>query len=169
MPEQTDFSQEEIHSADLAEQLFRSGAACSQAVVLSQAERLGLPEALCADLTLGLGGGVARSRQICGCVSGYALLAGICHGSGLAFSPEAKAETYACVQAFLDQFKAAFKSTTCGELLALRAESAKAASDDAATPSERTQTYYHHRAGCIQCIRFAASMAARLPLPRKQS
>ena len=97
MPEQTDFFQEEIHSADLAEQLFRSGAACSQAVVLSQAERLGLPEALCADLTLGLGGGVARSRQICGCVSGYALLAGICHGSGLAFSPEAKAETYACV------------------------------------------------------------------------
>ncbi|MGN0844036.1 MAG: C-GCAxxG-C-C family protein [Kiritimatiellia bacterium] len=168
MTDRTAFSPEEIRSADCAEALFRTGATCSQAVVLSQAERLALPKELCANLTLGLGGGVARTRQICGCVSGYAFLAGISYGSGLAFSSEAKATTYACVQDFIARFKAEFHSTTCGELLALRAESAKSASDNAATPSGRTQEYYHHRAGCIQCIRFAASLATRLPAPPKQ-
>lgn len=165
MADHNTISQEEILSADCAEALFRSGAACSQAVVLSQAERFGLPKELCANLTLGLGGGVARTRQICGCVSGYAFLAGISHGSGLSFAPEAKAATYACVQEFIARFEAEFQSTTCGELLALRAESAKAAAENAATPSDRTQEYYRHRVGCIQCIRFAASLAARLPEP----
>lgn len=149
-------------AADTAEALFRKGATCSQAVVLTHAERLGLPTALVADLSLGLGGGVGRTREVCGSVTGFAMLAGIACGSGDALKPEAKKATYEAVQTFCAAFKERFGSCVCRELLALRVESAQAAKEHGGMPGERTPEYYKSRIGCIECIRFAAAAAASL-------
>ena len=59
-----------------AEELFREGYNCSQSVLLAFADLTGADEALLGKLSIGLGGGVGRLREVCGAVSGMAMVAG---------------------------------------------------------------------------------------------
>ena len=59
-----------------AEELFHEGYNCSQSVVLSFADLTGVDEALLEKISIGLGGGVGRLREVCGAVSGMAMVAG---------------------------------------------------------------------------------------------
>ena len=59
-----------------AEELFHEGYNCSQSVVLAFADLTGVDEALLEKISIGLGGGVGRLREVCGAVSGMAMVAG---------------------------------------------------------------------------------------------
>lgn len=63
-----------------AEELFHEGYNCSQSVVLAFADRTGVDEALLEKISIGLGGGVGRLREVCGAVSGMAMVAGFICG-----------------------------------------------------------------------------------------
>ena len=66
-----------------AEELFHEGYNCSQSVVLAFADLTGVDEALLEKISIGLGGGVGRLREVCGAVSGMAMVAGfICDRCG---------------------------------------------------------------------------------------
>ena len=58
-----------------AEELFHEGYNCSQSVVLAFADLTGVDEALLEKISIGLGGGVGRLREVCGAVSGMAMVA----------------------------------------------------------------------------------------------
>ena len=64
-----------------AEAAFRRGMNCAQAVVLAFAADYGLDEALAAKVACGLGGGVGRAREVCGAVTGAAVVLGLRHGA----------------------------------------------------------------------------------------
>lgn len=59
-----------------AEELFHEGYNCSQSVVLAFADLTGVDEAMLEKISIGLGGGVGRLREVCGAVSGMAMVAG---------------------------------------------------------------------------------------------
>ena len=59
-----------------AEELFHEGYNCSQSVVLAFADLTGVDEVLLEKISIGLGGGVGRLREVCGAVSGMAMVAG---------------------------------------------------------------------------------------------
>ena len=63
--------------ADLAEKLFRDGYNCAQAVACAFADECGIEEKTLRKLSSSFGGGMARLREVCGCVSGMFLVSGM--------------------------------------------------------------------------------------------
>ena len=66
--------------SDRAVQLFMQGKNCSQAVFVAFATDLGLTEEMALSISIGLGGGVGRMREVCGAVSSMFMIAGIKKG-----------------------------------------------------------------------------------------
>ena len=61
---------------DKAAELFKSGYNCCQAVAMTFADVIGLPESEVARLASGFGGGMGRMREVCGTVSAMTMVAG---------------------------------------------------------------------------------------------
>ncbi len=62
--------------AEKAKELFESGYNCAQAVTLAFADEMGMTKEEAARISSSFGGGIGRLREVCGCVSGMALVAG---------------------------------------------------------------------------------------------
>ena len=59
-----------------AGELFKAGYNCCQAVAMTFADVIGLPEDEVARLASGFGGGMGRMREVCGTVSAMTMVAG---------------------------------------------------------------------------------------------
>ena len=127
-----------------AEALFKGGCNCSQSVFAACADEFGLDEELAKRIACGLGGGVGRMREVCGAVSGAAMVLGMRHG------PD-KAAAYAVIQDFCAKFKAETGLIVCRELL----EGTGATTGGA--PDARTETYYKKRP-CVELVKLAVSL-----------
>jgi C_GCAxxG_C_C family probable redox protein len=64
-----------------------------------------------------MGGGLARSGQTCGAVSGALVVIGLKYGRTAADDEEAKERAYRIGEEFLERFKTRAGSTVCKELL----------------------------------------------------
>lgn len=135
-----------------AEDLFKEGYNCSQAVFGAFAEELGLDFDLAVKLASPFGGGIGRMREVCGTVSGMALVLGMKYGYDDPKANEAKKQLYAKVQQLAGEFKKENGSIVCRELLRLNEPGA-----DAPAPSRRTEEYYKKRP-CAQLCRYAAEL-----------
>lgn len=122
-----------------AEALFRSGYNCSQAVFCTFADDLGLSEEQAARISIGLGGGVGRMREVCGAVSGAAMLV------GLARPDYDKAKVYETVREIAEEFKKINKSIICKELLGLKEVSLNE------NPAPRSSEFYAKRP-CVKIV-----------------
>jgi len=125
-----------------AEELFRSGMNCSQAVFCAFADEFGMDQETASKVSSGLGGGVGRTREVCGTVTGAALVLGMRHG------PDKNA-VYPAVQDIVAKFKAECGSVVCRELLAGTGATAGGAAE------ERTKEYYRKRP-CVELVKLAA-------------
>jgi C_GCAxxG_C_C family probable redox protein len=92
---------------------------CSQSVLLSFAEELGLSFDTAARLASGFGGGMGRNGQVCGAVSGALMTLGLKYGSPVPGDKVAKENTYALISQFIDAFRKEHGGVTCSELLGL--------------------------------------------------
>ena len=66
--------------AERAEELFFEGYTCAQSVVLAFADVTGVDEGVLRRLSAPFGGGMGRLREVCGAVSGMAMLLGLSRG-----------------------------------------------------------------------------------------
>lgn len=126
-----------LKRAEKARELFKTGLNCSQSVVAAFADVTGLDETAAKRLSAGLGGGVGRQREVCGAVSGAAMVL------GFVFSGEDgrdKKRAYEKVREFSEAFKKRNRSIVCRELLGL-----EKGTSESAEPSERTAEYYKKR------------------------
>ncbi len=137
-----------------ARSLFLEGYNCTQSVVLAYADLFpDLSVEQLAALAAPLGGGVSRLREICGAVSGMALVAGrICPNPRPKDQP-AKAACYTLVQDFAEAFRSSNGAIVCRELLGLGERRSSPA------PSERTPEYYRKRP-CPDLVADAARIVA---------
>lgn len=142
-----DFSLEE--RVERARTLFRQGYNCSQSVFLTYSDLLGIDTPLAATLSGPLGGGMGRLREVCGAVSGMALIAGLLAPCPDPADRPAKAATYALVQRFAERFRAENGAIVCRELLGLACRS------EEPQPAERTPEYYRKRP-CVELVACAA-------------
>jgi C_GCAxxG_C_C family probable redox protein len=125
-----------------SEQLFKSGCNCAQAVFAAFADEFSIPEKMALKVSCGLGGGVGRMREVCGAVSGAALVIGMRYGSD-------KDIVYPKVQEFCEKFKSETGSIVCRELLNGVSLTTGAKSE------ERTEEYYKKRP-CVELVKLAA-------------
>ena len=129
--------------SDRAVELFKEGKNCSQAVFTAFATELGLTEEMALSISVGLGGGVGRMREVCGAISGSAMVV------GLKYPELSKTEVYEKVRAIADEFKKTNPSIVCKELLGLTKP------EVSSVPEARTNEYYQKRP-CVQIIEDAA-------------
>lgn len=137
---------------DRARELFREGYNCSQAVTLAFADELearGISKEMAAGLASSFGGGLGRLREVCGCVSGMALVCGALEGYQSPDAKEEKQEHYKRVQELAEAFKEQNGSYICRELLA------GINTDTKPVPEARTESYYKKR----PCAELAACAA----------
>jgi C_GCAxxG_C_C family probable redox protein len=100
-----------------ADEYFRQGFSCSQSVLAACADHFGLDEKKALGVAGAFGGGLARSGETCGAVTGALMVVGLKYGKLTAEDQTAKDETYRIGQQLMADFAAEHGSTTCRILL----------------------------------------------------
>ena len=135
--------------AERARELFFEGYNCAQAVFCAFCDVTGLDIDAAARMSSSFGGGLGRLREVCGTVSGAALVLGIVKGYSDPKDYEAKKAHYALVQEFARRFREENGDIVCRELL--RGVDAAPGNE----PEARTPEFYKKR----PCLNLAASAA----------
>ena len=138
--------------SDRAIELFKEGKNCSQAVFVAFAPDLGVPEDVALSISVGLGGGVGRMREVCGAVSGASLVIGSIASATDGKDSENKQKNYELVREFADRFTKENGSIICRELLGLDVQM-----ENSAKPDSRTAEYYRKRP-CVELVGCAATI-----------
>ena len=125
--------------AELARELFMQGYNCAQAVVCAFCDVTGLEIDAAARMASSFGGGLGRLREVCGTVSGAALVLGIVRGYADPEDYAAKKAHYALVQDFARRFREANGNIVCRELLK------GIGATEGGAPETRTEAYYKKR------------------------
>lgn len=127
-----------------AQELFKSGYNCSQAVLGVFCEELGLDFDTAMKISSSFGGGMGRMREVCGTVSGIFMAAGLAFSSS-DNSAQNKTEQYKIVQELAQKFKDKNGSIICRELLQ------GVETTNSHIPEQRTENYYKKRP-CIELV-----------------
>jgi C_GCAxxG_C_C family probable redox protein len=101
---------------ETANRLHEAGFNCSQSVFATLAPDLGLERETALKIAAPLGGGICRTGEICGAVSGALLAIGLKYGSEVP-DPTAKERVYRLGRQFMEHFAERHGSTSCRDLL----------------------------------------------------
>ncbi len=134
-----------------ARELFLNGYNCAQAVFCAFCDVTGLDKELCERLSSSFGGGVARMREVCGAVSGIALVMGALFGAYDTADAQGKKTHYERVRRVTERFEKEAGSVVCRTLLGEDGQ------DSSPAPSERSQQYYQKRP-CADLVALAAKI-----------
>ena len=141
--------------ADRAEELFRQGYNCSQSVFAAFADAVGMTTEEAAKLASPFGAGFGKLREVCGAVSGAAMVLGLVKGYSDPTDREAKKAHYRLIQDFCARFKEQNGSIVCRELLS------GVKTNENGIPEKRTEEYYQKRP-CPELVRQAAEIVEEL-------
>lgn len=106
-----------MSKAEKAAGFMKIGYNCSQAIVKTYAEDVGINEEEIVKIASVLGGGIGRTGHVCGAVSGAALIIGAKFGSTDNTKLESKDKAYQKGRELLERFAAENKSILCSEIL----------------------------------------------------
>ena len=150
-----------VSHAERARELFYSGYNCAQSVFCAFTDVTGFDLDTSARLASSFGAGLGRLREVCGSVSGAAMVLGAVEGYDDPSDKNAKKEHYERVREFAAHFRESEGSIICKELLARGKTGRKSEADrnaDSADgvkipekveiggePEERTAEYYKKR------------------------
>lgn len=103
--------------AEEAVSCFNGGFNCSQAVLSTYSEQLGMDKEIAFKVACAFGAGMGRMADTCGAVTGAFMVLGLKYGKFTADDEAAKEKTYALVSEFTRRFKARNGTIVCKELL----------------------------------------------------
>ena len=145
-----------MNEKERAIELFQQGYNCSQSVFTAFADRFDIDEDTAKKISAGLGGGVGRMREVCGAVSGGAMVIGSICSATDGKDSDSKQKNYELVREFADRFTKRNGSVICRELLGLEVQMEKSPK-----PEKRTAEYYKKRP-CVELVGDAAEILAEL-------
>jgi len=94
-------------------EIFSEGFNCAQAVAGVFADEAGMDKKSILKALAGFGGGMGRTDQVCGAVSGAVMVLGLKYGTG----KESKELVYAKIKKLTEKFKTKNGSVSCTALL----------------------------------------------------
>ena len=146
-----DYSTLDIESrAEQAVTFFKSGYNCAQSVYMAYADLFDMDPKTAAIIAAPLGAGMGRMREVCGTVSGAALVAGLAIPCVDPHDLDPKTRCYSLVQQVAERFRQENGSIICRELLGV------APTKESPIPSPRTESYYKKRP-CVELVRMSAT------------
>lgn len=138
--------------AERGRELFLQGYNCAQAVFLPFADMFDMDGETALRVSSAFGGGMGRMREVCGTVSGMALVCGMRNGTADPKDQKQKTANYAEMRALAERFREANGSIICRELLGI-----PAGTQEPAAPVPRTAEYYRKRP-CPELVRNACEI-----------
>lgn len=128
---------------------FKDGCNCSQAILATYGEELGLPPETALRVACGFGGGMRRA-DVCGAVTGALMVLGLRHGPTSCPGQPQKNETYTQVQVFHARFAERQGSVICRDLLGC----------DISTPDgqQKAQAEQLFKTICPEAVKVAAEI-----------
>ena len=145
-----------MNEKERAVELFKEGFNCSQSVFVAFSHRFGIDEDVAKKMSAGLGGGLGRMREVCGAVSGAAMVIGSITAATDGKDAESKQRNYELVREFAERFTKRNGTIICRELLGLDVKA-----ESSAQPEKRTAEYYKKRP-CVELVSDAAEILAEL-------
>jgi C_GCAxxG_C_C family probable redox protein len=106
-----------MSKAETAVQIFDGGCNCAQAVFGAYAGDFGVEKNLALSLAVGFGGGMGRTQDVCGAVSGAIMALGMRTGFKEGEGRERINAAYAQVRHFIEEFTKQTGTIKCRELL----------------------------------------------------
>lgn len=134
-----------------AKQLFQSNLYCAESVLQAVAEEAGLDSPLIPRIASGFCGGIARTGEICGAVTGGVMALGLVFGRDSAAG--SIADVYSKVQQFHGEFSKQCGSVNCAELIGC---------DLGTADGQRTFVEQRLHRKCLEFTGLAAGLAAQL-------
>ncbi len=104
---------------ELAVSKLSSGFNCSQSVLAALAPQLGLEEEAALRVAAAFGGGIARSGDVCGAVTGALMAIGLKYGATDPADSVAKEQAYSLAQELMRRFRERHGDVMCRPLLGL--------------------------------------------------
>ena len=145
-----------MNEKERAVELFKEGFNCSQSVFVAFSHRFGIDEETAKKVSAGLGGGLGRMREVCGAVSGAAMVIGSITAAIDGKDSDSKQKNYELVREFAERFTKRNGSIICRELLGLDVKMEKSAQ-----PEKRTAEYYKKRP-CVELVSDAVEILTEL-------
>jgi len=145
---------EQVNRANRAREAFLTGYNCTQSLLIAFADSIGTDENIL-KAAQPLGGGLSRLREVCGAVSGGALVLGASFGSSDPKDREAKGAVYKITQLFGKRFEELNGSVVCRDLLGLSERHSDA------SPEKRTAAYYAKRP-CSELVWLASLLVSQI-------
>ncbi len=142
---------------DAAKQCFKEGFNCAQAVFSAFAGDFGIEAKDALRIARGFGGGMARTGEVCGAVTGAFMVMGCAQNSVV--EAEAKEASYSQIREFTRRFKELHGSTLCRELLGCNLDT-----------EEGKKLYRESNLGasvCLPCICDATALVEEIVLVKK--
>lgn len=132
-------------------ELFAAGYNCAQATFAPLAEGLGMDQSQAIRVSAAFGGGIARTGETCGALSGALMALGLKRGS-TETSPEIKAAAYSRAQALMAAFVERCGAKNCRDLIGC----------DLSTPEGQAQSAARntHETVCKNLVRTAVALAS---------
>ncbi|MBR5070329.1 MAG: C_GCAxxG_C_C family protein [Oscillospiraceae bacterium] len=143
---------EKYDAGKAARDNFLEGYNCSQSVYMALAPLVGKDRMSAARTSAFLGGGICRTRNMCGAVLGMLMACGDADGNTDGADQDRKGRNYLEGRELMERFREEFGSLTCRELLEIDPDK-----KEPAQPEARTEEYYRTRP-CSGFIEFAARM-----------
>lgn len=138
-------------------EFFMEGFNCAQSVFTAFSHRFGIDEDTAKRIAAGLGGGVGRQREVCGAISGAAMVLGSVVSAVKGDDDETKKKNYELVREFCERFKEKHNETIlCRELLSISEDK-----KESAAPDKRTAEYYAQRP-CARVVYDAAEILEQM-------
>ena len=106
-----------MNRSETAKDLFLSGYNCAQSVLLSFADDLKFSKELAQKMASGFGGGMGKTQETCGAVTGAIMVLGMKKGEEVNNNDELKSVSYGAVQDLTREFIAVYKTTKCRDLI----------------------------------------------------
>jgi len=124
-----------VSKSDKAAEMMGAGYNCAQAVSTTYGTAYGVPEETIARMATGFGGGIGRTDNICGAVSGAIMVLGLRFGAGSPDETDAKTRTSIMAAEFIKEFTRRYGAASCTGLLgynmSVPGEAAKASAANA--------------------------------------
>lgn len=105
-----------MERSEQAKELFLEGNNCAQSVLLSFADEYGYSKELALKISAGFGGGMGKTQETCGAVSGAIMVLGIREGEKASDNDELKSGAYGSTKELISKFTDEFQTTSCREL-----------------------------------------------------
>jgi C_GCAxxG_C_C family probable redox protein len=115
----------DMNKVEVATSLFKQGFNCAQSLLAAYSADFDLKQENALKIASAFGGGIARTGETCGFVTGALMIIGLKYGMSEARDKKAKTQTYETAQKFMEDFKLRNHSVICGDLLGFDISSTK--------------------------------------------